>query len=76
MLALAGWIVYKTGLDGISFTLASKTLTAGEQSWQMITATALVVSYFSGPLLNFWRFLPLCQKHGRNSPRQPLGATV
>ncbi|AEG98745.1 NCS1 family nucleobase:cation symporter-1 [Klebsiella aerogenes] len=56
MLALAGWIVYKTGLDGISFTLASKTLTAGEQSWQMITATALVVSYFSGPLLNFGDF--------------------
>ncbi|MBN0848672.1 cytosine permease, partial [Pseudomonas aeruginosa] len=53
MLALAGWIVYKTGLDGISFTLASKSLSAGEQTWQMITATALVVSYFSGPLLNF-----------------------
>ncbi|PWK93561.1 NCS1 family nucleobase:cation symporter-1 [Pantoea allii] len=56
MLALAGWIVYKTGFDGISFTLASKQLTAGEQTWQMITATALVVSYFSGPLLNFGDF--------------------
>ena len=56
MLALAGWIVYKTGLDGISFTLASKSLSAGEQTWQMITATALVVSYFSGPLLNFGDF--------------------
>ncbi|MDR8444085.1 NCS1 family nucleobase:cation symporter-1, partial [Acinetobacter baumannii] len=32
MLALAGWIVYKTGLDGISFTLASKSLSAGEQT--------------------------------------------
>ena len=48
MLALAGWIVYKTGFDGISFTLASKSLSAGEQTWQMITATALVVSYFYG----------------------------
>lgn len=56
MVALAGWIVYKTGFDGISFTLASKSLSAGEQSWQMITATALVVSYFSGPLLNFGDF--------------------
>ena len=56
MLALAGWIVYKTGLDGISFTLASKSLSAGEQTRQMITATALVVSYFSGPLLNFGDF--------------------
>ncbi|MFC3394411.1 NCS1 family nucleobase:cation symporter-1 [Brenneria rubrifaciens] len=56
MLALAGWIVYKTGLENISFTLGSKTLTPGEQTWQMITATALVVSYFSGPLLNFGDF--------------------
>jgi len=56
MVALAGWIVYKTGFDGISFTLASKSLSGGEQAWQMITATALVVSYFSGPLLNFGDF--------------------
>jgi NCS1 family nucleobase:cation symporter-1 len=53
MLALAVWILSQTGFSGISFTLASKELTAGEQTWQMITATALVVSYFSGPLLNF-----------------------
>ncbi len=33
MLALAGWIVLKTGLDGISFTLASKSLSAGEQDF-------------------------------------------
>ncbi|WBV20922.1 NCS1 family nucleobase:cation symporter-1 [Pantoea piersonii] len=56
MVALAGWIVYKIGLNGISFTLSSKSLSAGEQGWQMITATALVVSYFSGPLLNFGDF--------------------
>ncbi|KOC89617.1 NCS1 family nucleobase:cation symporter-1 [Winslowiella iniecta] len=56
MVALAGWIVYQTGFDGISFTLASKQLSVGEQSWQMLTATALVVSYFSGPLLNFGDF--------------------
>ncbi|MCO7263472.1 NCS1 family nucleobase:cation symporter-1 [Dickeya zeae] len=56
MLALAGWIVYKTGLENISFTLSSKSLSGGEQIWQMITATALVVSYFSGPLLNFGDF--------------------
>ena len=56
MLALAVWILSQTGFSGISFTLASKELTAGEQTWQMITATALVVSYFSGPLLNFGDF--------------------
>ncbi|MEI2266214.1 NCS1 family nucleobase:cation symporter-1 [Erwinia sp. CGal63] len=56
MVALAGWIVYKTGFDGISFTLSAKQLSGGQQLWQMITATALVVSYFSGPLLNFGDF--------------------
>lgn len=56
MLALAGWIVYQTGLENISFTLGSKSLSPSEQGWQMLTATALVVSYFSGPLLNFGDF--------------------
>lgn len=56
MMALAGWIVYKTGLDGISFTLTNKQLSSSEQTWQMISATALVVSYFSGTLLNFGDF--------------------
>ncbi|MFU9135591.1 NCS1 family nucleobase:cation symporter-1 [Erwinia tasmaniensis] len=56
MLSLAGWIVYKTGFSGITLTLASKPLSVGEQVWQMITASALVVSYFSGPLLNFGDF--------------------
>jgi hypothetical protein len=67
MLALAGWIVYKTGFDGISFTLASKSLSAGEQTWQMITATALVVSYFSGPLLNFGDFSRYGKSMGRSA---------
>ncbi|KEA53949.1 MULTISPECIES: NCS1 family nucleobase:cation symporter-1 [Mangrovibacter] len=56
MMCLAGWILYQTGLDGISFTLSSKTLSPSAQVWEMITATALVVSYFSGPLLNFGDF--------------------
>jgi len=56
MLMLAGWILYKTGLSNISFTLSTKTLTVGQQGWEMLTATALVVSYFSGPLLNFGDF--------------------
>lgn len=62
MLALAGWIVYQTGVEGISLTLSSKSLTVGEQAWQMITAIALVVSYFSGPLLNFGNF----SRYGKN----------
>ena len=61
MLALAAWILSQTGFDRISFTLASKSLSAGEQTWQMITATALVVSYFSGPTLNFGDFSRYCR---------------
>ena len=57
MLALAGWIVYKTGLDGISFTLASKSLSAGEQTDDHRHGAG--GPYF-GPLLNFGDF----SRHG------------
>ncbi|MXP67607.1 NCS1 family nucleobase:cation symporter-1 [Pantoea sp. Aalb] len=56
MLILACWILYKTGFNRISFFLASKNLSIYEQFWQMITAIALIVSYFSGPILNFGDF--------------------
>ena len=56
MLALAIWIISQTGFAGISLTLAEKPLSFAQQGWQMISAVALVVSYFSGPLLNFGDF--------------------
>lgn len=56
MLSLAIWIISRTGFSGISLTLAEKQLSGGEQVWQMVSAVALVVSYFSGPLLNFGDF--------------------
>ncbi|WP_046791639.1 NCS1 family nucleobase:cation symporter-1 [Tatumella morbirosei] len=56
MLALAVWIISQTGFSGISLTLSEKSLSPAAQGWQMITAVALVVSYFSGPLLNFGDF--------------------
>lgn len=56
MLLLAGYLVYKAGWDNISFNLSDKVLTPKEQLWQTLVATALVVSYFSGPLLNFGDF--------------------
>ncbi len=56
MFALAGWIVWKAGWDNISFSLGSVALSAGESVWVWITAVALVVSYFSGPMLNFADF--------------------
>lgn len=56
MLALAIWIISQTGWQGISLTLSEKSLSTSQQTWQMITAVSLVVSYFSGPLLNFGDF--------------------
>lgn len=56
MLLLMCWIVYKAGWHNISFTLGAKQLTGAESLWQMVVAIALVVSYFSGPTLNFGDF--------------------
>ncbi|HBO72360.1 MAG TPA: nitrate reductase, partial [Acinetobacter sp.] len=52
MLALALWLVWKAGWHNISFNLSDKQLTLNQQIMQTIVAIALVVSYFSGPLLN------------------------
>ena len=56
MLALAGWLIAQVGWSNISFNLSSKTLSPSEQMTQVLVAIALVVSYFSGPLLNFGDF--------------------
>lgn len=69
MSILAIYIVYKAGWGNISFTLSNKTLTLSQQAWQMISATALVVSYFSGPLLNFGDF----SRYGKNMQSVKLG---
>jgi NCS1 family nucleobase:cation symporter-1 len=53
---LAGWIVYKAGWHNISFTLADVKYSGWGAFWQMCVATALVVSYFSGPMVNFSDF--------------------
>lgn len=46
----------QVGWSNISFNLGSKTLSVSEQVMQTLVAIALVVSYFSGPLLNFGDF--------------------
>ena len=56
MLVLMAMIVYEAGWDNISFSLSDKTLTPTETAWEMIVGTALVVSYFCGPTLNFGDF--------------------
>jgi NCS1 family nucleobase:cation symporter-1 len=61
MFLLMAWIVWKAGWDKIDFSLGSKKLHGGEALWQMVVAIALVVSYFSGPLLNFGDFSRYCR---------------
>lgn len=58
MVILAGWIVYQVGWENITFDLSGggSLLTGGDAAWQMVIAVALVVSYFSGPMLNFGDF--------------------
>ncbi|MGW0037955.1 NCS1 family nucleobase:cation symporter-1 [Gordonia sp. NPDC003376] len=57
MILLAGYLIYKAGWDNVSFDLSAGTPTVGWGSvTAMISAFALVVSYFSGPMLNFGDF--------------------
>ncbi|PAU51214.1 nitrate reductase [Pseudomonas sp. PIC25] len=61
MFVLAAWIVWKAGWENISFTLAEKELSGWAAFGQVIMAIALVVSYFSGPTLNFGDFSRYCR---------------
>jgi NCS1 family nucleobase:cation symporter-1 len=56
MIVLCIYLVSEAGLTNISLTLAEKDLTVGQQVGTMVIAIALVVSYFSGPMLNFGDF--------------------
>jgi len=61
MFLLMGWIVWKAGWNKIDFNLSSKQLHGSAMLWQLVIAIALVVSYFSGPLLNFGDFSRYCR---------------
>ncbi|AXA67160.1 NCS1 family nucleobase:cation symporter-1 [Pseudomonas oryzihabitans] len=61
MFLLAAWIVWRAGWSNISFTLAERQLTGWAAFGQVIVAIALVVSYFSGPTLNFGDFSRYCR---------------
>ena len=57
MVALAGYLIYKAGWDNVSLDLSEGPAKTGWAQWSaMISAVALVVSYFSGPMLNFGDF--------------------
>jgi NCS1 family nucleobase:cation symporter-1 len=56
MIALAGYLVAKAGIGQIGLTLGTVKYTGWDALPVMINAVALVVSYFSGPMLNFGDF--------------------
>ncbi|WP_322051328.1 NCS1 family nucleobase:cation symporter-1 [Paraburkholderia bannensis] len=56
MFALAGYMVYRAGWQNIGLNLGGVKYHGTEVIPVMITAISLVVSYFSGPMLNFGDF--------------------
>jgi len=56
MFALTAWLVSKAGWQNIHLNLGAVKYHGWEVVPVMITAIALVVSYFSGPMLNFGDF--------------------
>jgi NCS1 family nucleobase:cation symporter-1 len=56
MFALTAWLVWKAGPQNIHLNLSDVKYHGWEVVPVMITAIALVVSYFSGPMLNFGDF--------------------
>ncbi|GGR14247.1 NCS1 family nucleobase:cation symporter-1 [Deinococcus ruber] len=56
MIALAVWMVSRVGWSHINFNLADVKFSGSAAIFPFVTAVALVVSYFSGPMLNFGDF--------------------
>lgn len=56
MIALAGYLVWRAGIGNVGLTLGEVKHTGWAALPVMLNAVALVVSYFSGPMLNFGDF--------------------
>lgn len=56
MAVLCGWLVWKAGIGNIDLTLGGVKFRGWDSVPVMLSAIALVVSYFSGPMLNFGDF--------------------
>ncbi|MBV9488524.1 MAG: NCS1 family nucleobase:cation symporter-1 [Verrucomicrobia bacterium] len=61
MFLLAAWMLSKTGWKGIGLTLGQVKYRGWDAIPVMMTAISLVVSYFSGPMLNFGDFSRYCR---------------
>lgn len=62
MIALAAYLVSRAGIGNVGLTLGEVKYTGWDALPVMINAVALVVSYFSGPMLNFGDF----SRYGRS----------
>ncbi|SUA79625.1 Allantoin transport protein [Nocardia otitidiscaviarum] len=62
MFVLCGYLIWKAGWSAIDLNLGAVTLSGWEAVPVMLGAIALVVSYFSGPMLNFGDF----SRYGRS----------
>ncbi|UIN20993.1 NCS1 family nucleobase:cation symporter-1 [Herbaspirillum frisingense] len=60
MFLLAGWMIYKAGWQNVGLNLGEIKYSGWAAVSVMITAISLVVSYFSGPMLNFGDFSRYC----------------
>ena len=56
MAMLCGWLVWKAGWSNIDMNLGGVKFEGWDALPVMLSAIALVVSYFSGPMLNFGDF--------------------
>lgn len=61
MFILAGYMVWRAGIGNIGLNLGGVKYHGMEVVPVMITAISLVVSYFSGPMLNFGDFSRYCK---------------
>jgi NCS1 family nucleobase:cation symporter-1 len=56
MFLLAGYLVFAAGIENIDLNLSEVSLSGWSVVGTMLVAIALVVSYFSGPMLNYGDF--------------------
>ncbi|XOD05959.1 NCS1 family nucleobase:cation symporter-1 [Burkholderia sp. 22PA0099] len=63
MFVLAGYMVWRAGWRNIGLNLGGVRYHGADAIPVMITAIALVVSYFSGPMLNFGDFSRYCNSY-------------
>lgn len=64
MFILAGYMVWRAGWRNIGINLGGVKYHGAQVIPVMITAVSLVVSYFSGPMLNFGDFSRYCRSFG------------